>query len=468
MTAGGAAAPIPGLAGVAARGVFAAKGCAGVSSGLTWEDSTMHSNSRKRLWTGPIASLLIAIAGCTNSHLKPPEVAGPIALVDAAGTPRLWVLTKQEEVRTVSVGVSSRSSGGTRDDTFFHFDIKAFDPVTARPAWTKRLVTIGDPEARGTSPSRVIGSSADGRLLGQDGDVVWLLIDNQPMAVRAADGSAVADAAGLEQRNPDLKGRLPSEAKYYGFDQGLVLMSADARRLVIRGPQLQAVPYVPTPTPVAAPERMANGRDRIVPLRPPIGEVPARQIVLGGQWLGLYSEKEAADVANDKFGDRVRYPYTVLDEGAQVRRNFWRGRVVAAKRFDDTFEKVVDMAPIATAPAFIKGRFLQDQATGKPLQLDAPAGVLVLHSTRIDNEGRLALTRLDSDLRSRWTTELPLSESSIANPVRHWQLADRIALVGMRQHVENGQTQREPHLVTVELADGKRQAWNLAREAAAE
>ena len=314
----------------------------------------------------------------------------------------------------------------------------------------------------------MIGSSADGRLLGQDGDVVWLLIDSQPMAVRAADGSSVADAAGLEQRNPDLQGKLPSESRYYGFDKGLVLMSADARQLVIRGAELRAVPYVPTPVPVAAPERMSNGRERIVPLRPAIGEPPARQIVLGGQWLGLYSEKEAAEVANDKFGDRVRYPYTVLDEGAQVRRNFWRGRVVTAKRFDDSFEKVVDMAPVADGPTFIKGRFLQDPATGKPFQADTTGGTLVWHSTRIDNEGRLALTRLDKDLRSRWTAELPLSESSTANPVRHWRLADRLVVVGMRQTVEKGVTQREPYLVTIQLADGARQAWNLQREAAAE
>jgi hypothetical protein len=433
---------------------------------------TVRSGPCGRPRAGPIAwllgtCLLIGIAGCSRSHLASPEVAGPIALVDAAGTPRLWALTRQEEVRTATVGFSSRS-GGTRDDTVFHFAIEAFDPASARPAWKRRLVTLGDPQAQGPRPSRVIGSSADGRLLGQDADVVWLLIDDQPLAVRVADGSVVADASIIEQRNPGLKGRLPREARYYGFDNGLVLMSADARRLVIRGPQLQAIPYVPTPAPAAAPERMANGRERIVPLRPPIGEAPARQVVLGGRWLGLYSEREAADLAGDLFGDKVRYPYSVLDEGAQVRRAFWRGRIVAARRFDDAFERVVDLAPIADAPAFIRGRFVEDGTTGKPMRLDAPAGLLVRHSTRIDVEGRLALTRLDSDLRPRWTAELPLSDSSIRTPVRQWQLPGRIVLAGIREHVENGRTAREPHLVTVRLSDGVWQAWNLRRAAAVE
>lgn len=263
----------------------------------------MNSNLRRPLRIGPIVSLLIAVAGCSSSHQKTLEVSGGVALVESAGTPRLWVLTKHEEVRTATVRTSSRG-GGTRDDTSFHFELLAFDPVTARPSWKKRLVTIGDPEAKGSSASRVIGSSVDGRLLGQQGDVVWLLIDNQPMAVRAVDGSTVADAASLEQRNPSLKGLLPREARYFGFDKGLVFMSADARRFVIEGPQLQAVPYVPTPTPAVTPERMANGRERIVLLRP-TGEVSVRQVVLGGRWLGPYSEKEAAEVANDKLGSRL-------------------------------------------------------------------------------------------------------------------------------------------------------------------
>jgi hypothetical protein len=426
----------------------------------------MHSNSRERLRIGAIAALLIALAGCSSSHLKPPEVVGPIALIDDAKTPRLWVLTKHEEVRTATALPSSRS-GWTRDDTFFHFDLKAFDPATARPSWTKRVLTIGDPDAHDDTPSRVLGSSAGGQLLGQEGQVVWLLIDSRPMALSAADGTVLADAAGIEQRNPALKGLLPREARYYGFDNGLVLTSADARRLVIRGPQLQAMPYVPTPAPAPAPDRLANGRERVVPTLP-MGEVPARQVVLAGKWLGLYSEKEAADLANDPFGTRYRYPYSVFDEGSQVRRNFWRGRIAAGRRFDDSFEKVVDMAPIASAPTFIKGRFVKDRATGEPLLLGAPAGVLVWHSTRIDDQGRLAMTRLDTDLHARWTAELPLNESSIRNPVRHWQVADRIVLAGTWQRSENGAVQREPNLVSVGLADGKWQAWNLAREAAAE
>ena len=236
---------------------------------------------------------VLLLAGCTSSHLDPPEVAGRPALVDHAGTPRLWLLTKQEEQRQVSVRGSSLNSGRVRTDTFFHFDLQALDPETARLLWKQRLLTLGDDQAKGTRPSRVIGSAADGRLLGQDGAVVWLLLDNEPWAVRAADGKPLADGAGLEKRNPTLKGLLPSEATFFGFDNGLVLMTADARPFVVRGPDLKAVPYVPTPAPVAHPELKSNGSPRIVPLRIAIGEIPARLVELDGRRVGLYSEKEA-------------------------------------------------------------------------------------------------------------------------------------------------------------------------------
>ncbi len=425
----------------------------------------MGSNTLRLLLAGSTAWLLLAIAGCTSSHLEPPEIQGPIAMVKDGSASRVWVLSKQEEVHTVSVGGGSRQTGTTRDDTYFHFDLKAYDPITTRPLWTRHLVTIGDPDPKGFEPSRVIGSAAEGQLLGQDGSVVWLLIDNSPMALNAADGSVLADAAALEQRNPTLKGLLPREAKLYGFDQGLVLTSADARRLVIRGPGLLATPYAPTPAAQPEPDRMANGRERVVPSLP-MGEVLARQVLLGGQWLGLYSEKEAADVLNDSFGDKYRYPYSVIDEGSLVRRGFWRGRVIDAQRFDDKFQRLADLAPVANAPTYIRGRFLKDPATGKALILDAPAGVVVWHSTRIDNAGRLALTRLGADLHAIWTTELPVSENSIATPMRYWLLPGHIIVSGVQESVVDGTTQRELHLVSVQLADGARQAWNLHHETA--
>ncbi len=421
----------------------------------------------QRMTRGYLGLLLtcLVLAGCSSSHLLPPETQGPPAMVADGEQPRLWVLTKQEEERTVSVS-SGRRSSGWREDTFFHFDVRAYDPVTARPLWTKRLWTIGDPEARGRGPSRVIGSSVDGRLLGQEGDRVWLLLGGEPVAVKVADGRVVANSESIQQRNPELKGLLPADARHYSFDQGLVFLSADARSFVVRGDDAVATPYTPTPVPVPAPRLKSNGSPVIEPLRLSLGPEPLRLIELGGQWLGLYTEGEAADAMNDSSGDNFYYPYSITDEGVQTRRVFWRVEVVEAQSFDEKFQRIGTMTPLPEAPVFLSGRFLRLDVRDEPLRLENPVGVAVWHRTRIDSQGRLALTRLDEELKPVWRAELPLSESGIGNPVRTWTLPGHLVALGNLESEVDYISRREPHLVSVDLATGAVQAWNLEREAA--
>jgi hypothetical protein len=258
---------------------------------------------------------------------------------------------------------------------------------------------------------------------------------------------------------------LPSESKYYAFDRGLVLMTADARRMVIRGAALQASDYVPEPTPTPEPERYSNGRERIVPTMP-YGEIPVRRVTLAGQWLGLYSDREAADAINDGFGDRLRYAYTVLDEGRNARRTLRRGTIVEAQRFDERFPRIAGLQPIADSPVFLKGRFLKDPATAEALLVSSPSGALVWHSTRIDDAGRLALTRLDEALHTVWQAALPLSETGIANPVSTWLVPGRLVAMGGEDTLVDGRLRREQHLVSVDLASGRWQGWNMTGERA--
>ena len=409
-------------------------------------------------------ALAVSLGACSRSHMEPVELQGHPAMVDEAGKRRLWVLRKQEEIRQVSLGGGSRRSSTWRTDTFFHFSLQAFDPLTARPLWTQRLLTLGDPNARNFSTSKVIGSTASARLMGQDGEAVWLLIDSKPFAVSVHDGHVVADVAAIERRNPALKGLLPAEAKYYSFDRGLVVMTADARSMVIRGASLQATDYAPAPSPIPEPDRYANGRERLAPVLP-YGEVPARQVTLDGQWLGLYTQREAADATSDPFGTHHRYPYTVLNDGPQARRTFWRGTIVEAQNFDDRFHRIDSVEPVAGASVFLKGRFVKDPANnGTPLAMKAPDGVLVWHSTRIDEAGRLALTRLDAALKPVWKTELPLSETGTVNQVSVWLLPGQLVAMGGELSVADDVRGREQHLVTVDLATGRWEGWNMSLE----
>lgn len=401
---------------------------------------------------------MLALAACTD-HFEPPDVHGRPLMVADAGQPRLWVLSKQEQVKLVT---RSTRYSYWRQHHKFHFRVQAFDPHAARPLWTRRVLTLGNPDA-GLRDRRIIGSAASGRLLGQEGDTVWLLIDDKPLALAVADGSQVADASVIEQRNPRLKGLLPTDARHYGFDRGLVIMAADATRHVVRGEALRAEPYAPAAPARAEPERKANGMPVIVPT-PPFGEIPARQAWLDGQWLGLYSEEEAADAADDGFGTHLRWPYTVLDRGAIARRGFWRADIVEVRRWNEPVRRLASLTPIPGSPVFLKGRFLKDLATREPLLLEAPAGIAVWHSTRFDETGRLALTRLDASLRKLWTAELPIGESGTANPVTYWLLPGRIVAMGAKVTIADGVRQRTPHLASIALADGRLRAWDLRAE----
>jgi len=311
----------------------------------------------------------------------------------------------------------------------------------------------------------VIGSAVNAQLLGQDEERVWLLIGSAPLAVGAHDGRVLADEAIIEDSNPALHGLLPSEAKYYAFDRGLVLMTADARRMVIRGAAWQASDYQPAPARLHEPERHSNGRDRIVPTLPP-GEVPQRRATLAGQWFGLYTDREAADAANDGFGDRLRYAYTVLDEGRGARRTLRRGTIVEAQRFDEHFPRIAGLQLVSDSPVFLKGRFVKDPTTGEALPVSSPGGALVWHSTRIDDAGRLALTRLDDALHTVWQATLPLSETSIANPVSTWLVDGRLVAMGNEETVVDGALRREQHLVSIDLASGRWVGWDMAGDRA--
>ena len=114
---------------------------------------------------------------------------------------------------------------------------------------------------------------------------------------------------------------------------------------------------------------------------------------------------------------------------------------------------------IPDAPAFLDAGLFIRQGTKQALRLKEPAGFLVLHRTRLDEEGRLALTRLDDNLKTRWTATLPFHDLH-----NRYENPDRLLLYGIVQQTVNGVTGSSEHLVAVNLADGKTQSWNVPAE----
>ena len=401
---------------------------------------------------------VLGLASCgSGTRLEPREVQGYAAMVDEGGQPRLWLLTRQEETRESRN--PTRRGPSQRKLVLVHFDLHAFDPQSARPLWTRRVYSF---KAQDGVIAPIVGGTVRGRLLGQDGDRVWLVIGRDPRALDVADGAQVDDAERIVQRHPSLAGMLPEDPQRYGFDRGLVFMAADASQYVLQGPEGALAPYVPPPAPV-----QATGHEAAkTPLRP-YGDVPLRLLEFEGRWLGLYTAAEAEDAATDPFGRHLAFPYTVIDQGALARRGLWSGTVEEVQQFDERFPRFTAMTPVAGSPVFLRGRFVRQPGRDEALVPPGEPGLLVWHNTRIDREGRLAMTRLDAALAPAWTAELPLSDSpSNAHlSTRTWAVGDRIIAVGELATTKGERVLREVHVVSVDAGTGQFAAWNVQQGA---
>ena len=77
------------------------------------------------VWVLLAATLLVA-SGCRRSIFEAPQMQGPAAMVESGGHSNLWLLSKQEEKRMVSVfGGGTRGTANFRTDTFCHFNVEA-------------------------------------------------------------------------------------------------------------------------------------------------------------------------------------------------------------------------------------------------------------------------------------------------------------------------------------------------------
>ena len=140
----------------------------------------------------------------------------------------------------------------------------------------------------------------------------------------------------------------------------------------------------------------------------PIGEPVVRQTTIAGRWLGLYTDREAVDAGNDEFGTRYGEPFTIFNEGPLARRTFRRATLGKTREFSEgRHDRLLGVAAVAGSPAYLRGRFFHTPGTEKALPMREPAGVLVQHQTRIDAEGRVAITRIDSELQALWTQRCP-------------------------------------------------------------
>lgn len=392
---------------------------------------------------------LALAASCTRSTFDAPRREGAPALVRDGDARRLWLATKQEEERMIHVGGGSRSIGSWKTVSYYHFAIEAHDPATVERLWKRPLRIVKDDEG---------GHSAESRMLGQDGDVVWMFVADGPIALSSRDASVVADRAEIERANPELRTLLSKQLDHYAYDDGLVIIAADARRWRIRGTALHAEPYVaPNDDYFNTVHFMAtrwNGGHRTQ-------DFLTRHAMLGDHWLGFYSTREADDARDDGFGDHFAKPDTVWNEGPQARRTFWKASIGKTKEFSEgRHERLVGVDRVAGAPEFLDAGWLKRAGVPEAFRVRDPDGLLVVHRTRIDEEGRLAITRIDdATLQPRWTATLPFQELR-----NRFELGDRLLLYGQITQTTRGVTRTGERIVSLNLGDGAVRSWDVEAE----
>ena len=411
------------------------------------EDQSRENEMNRRTLRLAVVMAGAFASSCSHSDFRPPEREGPPALVQQEKQPRLWLMLKQEEQRSRHLG-GSRMIGKWVTEIYYHFDLQAHDPATAERLWKKRLLSVKDDAG---------GHTAEARIFGQDNATVWLFLNDQPVAVSSKDGSTLADRSTLEQHNPELRDLIPKDLDFYAYDSGLVFVAADARRWRIRGSDFRAEAY-------SAPNDEYFRNVQFMATRWNGGyhtkDFLIQQAMVDGRWLGFYSEKEAADAGHDEFGDHLARPDVVWDEGSQARRTFWTARIGKTKEFTEgTHDRLFDVTRRPGAPEFLEAGLLVRQGTRQPLRLQDPDGFLVLHRTRLGEEGRLALTRLDDDLKSQWTTKLPFHDLR-----NRYENPGHLLLYGIVQQTQKGVTGSSEHIVSLDLRDGQTQDWNVQME----
>lgn len=389
------------------------------------------------------AGLAIAYVATTETwRLAPPSREGPVALVMQGTKPHLWVLVKQSE---------HRSFGGSRLGTRYHFEIHCHDAETTAVVWRRRLLTLSEAEQ---------GYNARARILGPDGDVVWLFLKDQPIAVAVADGTPLVGRERLEAQAPALKGLLPTELQYYAHDAGLVVTTADARRMRIRAPEFTAAPYVAQSDDafrrISFMATQWNGGYQTK-------DFQVRQAMFGSRWIGLHTPAEAADAGDDGWGSNLKDPSRVKDEGTIARRALWTATIGRTRVFSEgAHDRLTEVRRLPEATAeYLQGGFLIKAGTRTPLALENPPGAAIIHRTRIDATGMVALTRLDARFSPLWTATLPFSELT-----NRWELSGRLLLYGSLESPESGIARNQDLIVAIDLRDGRVQIWNVTLQSA--
>lgn len=280
----------------------------------------------------------------------------------------------------------TRTSYSRTIRTDLYVDLWAVHAATATPRWRKRITR----EPQGAMDYR--------KILGADGDTLWLLLKGHVAAVSAASGTPLLKVGELEARNPPLQGILPVEERFFSFDShGLRFTGLDGRAWRVDAAFNARIEET-------APEGQGTAS-------PPAYYAPyasymfqVRSLDIPGWWLGLLNDDEARSFdENNVIGG--------LD--IEGRHRLWRAKAGKDENFFGEMTVYNEFAPLPGSPEFLGGGLLRSYQVGTQLPalwLPEPDSVLVLHREKLGDLGRLKLTRVAGpEGNVLWDTVLPMT-----------------------------------------------------------
>ena len=407
-------------------------------------------------------------------ELQPALFQTPPLRTAQGGVDRAYLLSTQREtvIRLSRLGLSPLRH------EYLHIDLWAIDAATAKLAWRERLRTYEGRE-------RVSRNLSGFELLGVDGATLWLNIDG-PLGVSLDDGRVLADGASIDRKNPSLAGMRVDEHGYVAFGRhGLQVTLNDASQWRIDATDLTAASR---DTPVSHPDRIV-GPASYAPFASSTFQL--RALPIGERWLGVLTDQEAEHLSHrpvvpgrkaderpgamQQFLDANHVPPALNDPLPQPYR-LWGARVkqVSAappewpKEFPDdwgTRPQFSDYEVLPEAPAFLRAGLLRSHRDARmPLWYRDPDSVLVLHTDKLGEAGRLQLTRV-SGPRGAIVWRAPLPFTSLESVMR----GDAELLLWGRETTSAStgavaDTSAHQKLVRLDVASGKTMTLDLTGE----
>lgn len=412
------------------------------------------------------AALVLLAWPSLRSTFDPPQREGPVAAVAVGDMQQLWLMTRQEEERSRHVGGASRTMGRWVTDTYQHFILQAHGADDAQPRWKRTLRVVKE-------ETSTYGMQA--RILGQQGEVVWIWLCDEVLALKAGDASVLADRSTIERVNPDLAGLLPRDLRFHAWYAGLVITLVDGRHVRLRSTDFVAQEFTIDNEEAF---RTAGFMTTTWNGQYQTKDFGVRAGLFDGRWIGLFSPVERKDALEDGFGDRYRNADTVRDEGHGARRSFWQAKVKRTREFSEgSHPRIDDLVAIDGADTWLEGRLLKapdvpgvprgtftrtgiwQETAREPVQL-AGGGTLLLYNTRIDAEGRLGLARLDGAFRTQWKSTLPFKSLGA-----RWPVTGGLLLYGGGDYSRPGMGNVNEAIVAIDLASGAWKGWDVAEQA---